>query len=149
MMGFDDRDEVLRFRPRPSNGAADDEDLTWLGPDEDEFDDEYDDEGFDPGGGDLGDLVQLMVIGNRVVDVVRRPVRGSGYECAALELRYPAPGARSPDVPRLRVGRPPTVPGHELELAWLTRLVGGATVLESLDTTPPSVGFARRRPSEE
>ena len=39
------------------------------------------------GSGRLGDLTQVVLVGDQVVDVVRRPVAGSGYECAALELR--------------------------------------------------------------
>ena len=62
---------------------------------------------------------------------MRRPVAGSDYERAALELRdrgllrEPAPPAPAP-VP----------PPHEQQLAWLERIVGGVEVLQSLGTDP-------------
>ena len=83
------------------------------------------------GGTRLGELTQVVLIGDQLVDVVRRPVAGSDYERAALELRdrgllrEPAPPAPAP-VP----------PPHEQQLAWLERIVGGVEVLQSLGTDP-------------
>lgn len=73
----------------------------------------------------------MVLLGDRVVDVVREPVRGSGYECAALELegcgllRRPVPPAP-----------PPAPPPHEQQLVWLARIVGGDEALAALGTDP-------------
>jgi len=72
------------------------------------------------------ELTEVVVIGDRVVDVVRRPVSGSGYECAALEIEDER---RRPRVPPA-----PEPPGHEKQLDWLARIVGGADELTSLST---------------
>ncbi len=140
---MDEGGELLRFRPRglfeapPDGGWGEpppDPDDWWRG-------------GHGPGGpgaggygsgefaghrgGRLGELTQVVLIGDQVVDVVRRPVSGSDYECAALELR---------DRGLLRDPMPPppapVPPPHERQLAWLARIVGGAEVLEQLGTDP-------------
>lgn len=87
----------------------------------------------EPGGG-LGELVKVVLIGDRVVDVVREPVANSGYECAALELRESRlpRGAGPPPVPPPA----PLPPPHERTLAWLARIVGGDEVLADLDVHP-------------
>lgn len=117
--------EVLRFRgPRgeepPAGGGRDD----WL--------DEYGADDVSRGGylsADLAQLTQVVVIGDRVVDVVRRSALGSDYECAALELEDERRRRRRPPPP-------PEPPVHELQLDWLARIVGGADVLAGLDTHP-------------
>ena len=129
---MDDDADVLRFRPRNL------------------FEDPGDDPGpygLDPGGtapsygryGDapaygsvrLGDLTTVVLVGDQVVDVVREPVAGSGYECAVLELRERGL-LRDPEPPP-----PPAVPApHEQQLAWLARIVGGDDVLQSLSVEP-------------
>ncbi len=71
-------------------------------------------------------VTSIVLVGDRVVDVVQRPARGSEYECAALELEHawrPAPA-------------PPAPPGHELQLAWLATLVGGEEALATLTDAP-------------
>ncbi|MBM6404947.1 hypothetical protein JQN72_11910 [Phycicoccus sp. CSK15P-2] len=76
-----------------------------------------------------GRLTQVVLVGDRVVDVVRRPVAGSEYECVALELEDERRRHRQP--PPL-----PEPPGHEKQLDWLARVVGGVETLMSLDTEP-------------
>ena len=126
---MDEGGEVLRFRPRglfEEPVAAD-----WSEPDDP---DAHRRDG-DPAlrGGGLGDLTQVVLIGDQVVDVVRGPVSGSGYECAALELadrgllRRPAPPPAPP---------PSAPPAHEQQLAWLARIVGGDDALEALGVEP-------------
>ena len=81
-------------------------------------------------GPDLGRLTMVVLIDDEVVDVVRKPVQGTGYECAALELgrgQLPKPAYQPP---------PPQPPRHERELAWLARLVGGVTQLAELHGEP-------------
>jgi hypothetical protein len=112
---MDDDAEVLRFRPRdPLEDPGHDQ---WQA-----LDDRY--------GGGLGHLTQLVLIGDQVVDVVRQPVSGSGYECAALELQDR--GLLRPPAP----SPPPVPPGYEQQLAWLARIVGGAEALAALGVTP-------------
>ncbi|MGG5259134.1 hypothetical protein [Phycicoccus avicenniae] len=71
------------------------------------------------------EVTTIVLIGDRVVDVLRTPVHASEYACAALELED-----RRPPPP------PPVPPGHELQLAWLATAVGGADALSSLTGTP-------------
>jgi hypothetical protein len=73
---------------------------------------------------DLGLLTIQVYAGGDLVDTIHRPVQGSGYECAVLELRHPKP---RPPAPR---------PRHERELAWLARLVGGTQALDGLGIDP-------------
>ena len=40
---------------------------------------------------DLGLLTIQVYAGGDLVDTIHRPVQGSGYECAVLELRHPKP----------------------------------------------------------
>ena len=118
------------------------------GSDEDElaFDDGFGD-GFGPGGPgsggsggdlgrgygrDLGHLTMVVMMGDTVVDTLRRPVEGSGYECAALELGR---GTVRPE-PAPRVVEVPMQPRHELERTWLRSLVGGAEQLDTLTKEP-------------
>ena len=125
---MDEGGEVLRFRPRGLFEGAEEfsREVRYDEPDAGD-----DDVGGPPGAGRLGDVTSVVLIGDQVVDVVRRPVSGSGYECAALELegrgllRGPAP-APSPPIP----------PPHERQLAWLARIVGGAEALEALGVDP-------------
>ena len=86
-----------------------------------------------PGGGAPGDLTEIVLIDGHLVDVRRRAVQGSGYECAAYELE----GRGLLRGPRV-VERPVPVreEPHEAMLDWLGRVVGGADALASLDTTP-------------
>ena len=126
---MDEGGEVLRFRPRglfEEPVAAD-----WSEPDDP---DAHRRDGYPTlRGGGLGDLTQVVLIGDQVVDVVRGPVSGSGYECAALELadrgllRRPAPPPAPP---------PSAPPAHEQQLAWLARIVGGDDALEALGVEP-------------
>lgn len=81
------------------------------------------------GGGSLGDLLEVVVIDDHVVDVRRRPVDGTGYEGAALELGRGRPVVRAP-------AAPPEPPRHEKVLAWLGLLVGGEGPLLALEPTP-------------
>jgi hypothetical protein len=67
---------------------------------------------------DLGELTIRVFAGDDLLDTIRRPVGGSGYELAALGLRPLKP-------------RPPR-PRHERELTWLARLVGGTDALDGL-----------------
>lgn len=82
------------------------------------------------GGRNLGMLTMLVLVDDQIIDTVRRPVEGSGYECAARELGRgkPKPGPRVVEVP--------AQPRHELELTWLRRLVGGADELRDLTRDP-------------
>lgn len=82
------------------------------------------------GGVDLGMLSLLVLIDDRVVDTMRRPVNGSGYENAAVEL-----GRGRAAVPAYRPPRPEP-PRYEQELTWLRRVVGGVQQLAQLDTEP-------------
>lgn len=70
-------------------------------------------------------LTQLTFVGDRLVDSLRRPVEGSGYEELARDL---AQRARPPE--------PPKPPGHELQLAWLATVVGGEEALAALTDHP-------------
>lgn len=82
------------------------------------------------GGADLGSLTLLVLIDDRVVDTMRRPVNGSGYENAAVELgrgRVPPPSYRPPR---------PDPPRYDQELSWLRRVVGGVQALAQLDSAP-------------
>ncbi len=81
----------------------------------------------------LGDLTQVILVGDQVLDVVpcaRRPVAGSGYECATLELRDRGLLRPQPPAP------PPVPPGYEQQLAWLARIVGGEEALGALGVEP-------------
>lgn len=78
----------------------------------------------------LGDLLEVTVIDDNVVDVRRRSVAGTGYECAAMEL------GRGRRVVPPQVPAPPEPPRHEQVLSWLSLLVGGAEQLMSLDAVP-------------
>ena len=85
------------------------------------------------GGGAPGELTEVVLIDGQLVDVRRRPVQGSGYECAAYELEGRGL-LRGPTVVErtLRVREEP----HEAMLDWLARVVGGEEVLSVLDATP-------------
>ncbi len=128
---MDEGGEVLRFRPR---GLFEDPEDFYRDVRYDDPDAGGDDGWGPPGAGRLGDLTSVVLIGDQVVDVVRRPVSGSGYECAALELEGrgllralgPPPPPPSPPVP----------PPHERQLAWLARIVGGVEALEALGVDP-------------
>lgn len=127
-----DLDGVLRpewgrdLPPGPAGRGA------WDGP--------WDDEPYRAAGlvgvGDLltsrTDLVtRIVLVGDRLVDVVRTSARGSEYECAALEIED--------EVRRRSVPVPPPAPeppGHELQLAWLATIVGGTDALGRLDAEP-------------
>lgn len=91
----------------------------------------YDDYlGLDHGGAPgpaLGDLLEVIIIDDNVVDVRRRTVSGTGYECAALEL-----GRGRPRVAPLPPS-PPRPSEHEQVLTWLSLLVGGEEQLMVLD----------------
>lgn len=118
--------EVLRFR---SGDHFDERD----GYEGDEPFDRYREDGYG-GSGALGDLTQVVLVGDQVVDVVRRPISGSGYECAALELQdrglYRRPGPPPGPLPA------PVPPAHEQQLAWLARIVGGEEALDALGVDP-------------
>lgn len=77
------------------------------------------------------DLTEIVLLHGEVLDVRRRPVSGSGYECAALELAHLHP-TPPPRVERVVVRESP----REEMLDWLARVVGGAEVLDRLDTDP-------------
>ena len=98
------------------------------------FDDRFDlDDGFGGGyGSDLGHFTMVVMMDDKVVDTVRRPVRGSGYEGAALELGRGTPRP----TPRPTVVHVPMQPRHELARTWLRSLVGGPDELEALTTEP-------------
>lgn len=135
-----DDGDVLRFRQReqvPGGGLPGDD---WR---HDRLDDDGDHgyegsgpeglgyDGYGYGSAGSGELTKLVLLGDRLVDIVREPVRGSGYECAVLELegrgllRRPAPPPP-----------PPLPPPHERQLAWLARIVGGDEALAALGTDP-------------
>ncbi|WP_457254057.1 hypothetical protein [Pedococcus sp. P5_B7] len=102
---------------------------------DDGFDDRFDDgdDGFSGGyGPDLGHFTMVVMMDDKVVDTVRRPVRGSGYECAALELGRGTPRP----TPRPTVVHVPMQPRHELALTWLRSLVGGPDELAALTAQP-------------
>ena len=83
----------------------------------------------------LGDLLEVIVVNDQVIDVRKRSIQGTGYECAAMDL-----GRGRPVAPKV----PPTPPAparHEQTLTWLSLLVGGEEELTALD--------ARALPSEE
>ena len=94
--------------------------------------DRYDENGRCVGPGTLGKLTVLVMMDDQVVDVMKRAVRGSGYECAALELGRGTP-PKQVEVPPVP---PPEPPRHERELGWLGRLVGGHDVLDHLTVDP-------------
>jgi hypothetical protein len=73
---------------------------------------------------DLGLLTIQVFAGGDLLDTIRRPVEGSGYECAVLELRHPKRRAPAPR------------PRHERELAWLARVVGSTAALDALGIDP-------------
>jgi hypothetical protein len=135
---MDDDGDVLRFRPRNLFEESRDDPGPYGahpsgGPYVDDRPHGYTGTSAGYGGG-LGDLAKVVLIGDHVVDVVREPVDGSGYECAALELR---------DRGLLRAARPPAPapppplpPRHEQTLAWLARIVGGDDALAALDEHP-------------
>ena len=89
----------------------DDQEDDFPGQESFRYDDDY----------DLGLLTIQVFADGALLDTIRRPVHGSGYECAVLELRHPEPKPPAP------------MPRHLRELAWLTRLVGGAEALDALD----------------
>ncbi len=114
--------DVLRFR---SGEPLDAPDAGW-------GDQLYEEPSVDYGvGARLGELTKVVLIGDRVVDVVRRPISGSGYECAALELQHTGL-LRSPSPPPVV----PAAPAHEQQLTWLARLVGGEEALAALTVEP-------------
>ena len=124
--------DVLRFRPRNLfEDDVDDEHDGYRLPEPYEDFDRYRSHGR-PGRAGLAELTRVVLVGDQVVDVTRRPVAGSGYECAALELRFPGPSPRPSTPPP----RPPEPPAHEQQLAWLARIVGGADALERLGVEP-------------
>ncbi len=84
-------------------------------------------------GGAPGELTEIVLIDGNLVDVRRRPVQGSGYECAAYELE----GGGLLRGPRV-IERPYPVreAPHEAMLDWLARVVGGEQALAQLDTEP-------------
>lgn len=86
-----------------------------------------------PGGGAPGDLTEIVLIDGHLVDVRRRAVQGSGYECAAYELEGRGL-LRGPRVVErtVRVREEP----HEAMLDWLARVVGGEEELAALDDLP-------------
>lgn len=79
---------------------------------------------------DLGELTRITVFKDRVLDVERRPVEGSGYERVAIDLGAGRPVAPPPPPPV------PQPPPHEQQLVWLERLAGGAEQLATLDDEP-------------
>ena len=132
--------EVLRFRPRGFfEEPGGDPGPYGLDPPYDRYADDaaYGDARYgrtEQGERGLGDLAKVVLIGDQVVDVVREPVSGSGYECAALELRDRGllRGAAPPPPPP-----PAPVPApHERTLAWLARIVGGDDALAALGVSP-------------
>lgn len=105
----------------------------YLDGDDDEFgaEDPYDSWGVDPSYGQptshLGDLLEIVVIDDHVVDVRKRPVNGTAYERDAELL-----GRHRPVQPP----RPPEPAQHEKTLAWLALLVGGEQSLAAMDAYP-------------
>ena len=96
----------------------------------DDYDDGYDEYGRPVGPSPLGKLTVLVMMDDQVVDVMRRAVQGSGYECAALDLGrgIPEPVEVAPP--------PPEPPRHERELGWLARLVGSHEASDHLSVDP-------------
>lgn len=92
--------------------------------------------GADRGAGGLGMLTEVVLIDGQVVDSVSRPVSGSGYECAALELAGRRPAEPEPRVERVVVREEP----QEQMLHWLERVVGGPGELAVLDDDPLPLG---------
>ncbi|WP_338750290.1 hypothetical protein [Janibacter alittae] len=86
--------------------------------------------------GDLGTLTEVVLVDGHVVDSVSRPVSGSGYECAAMELAHLRPPPPQPRVERVIVREEP----QEQMLHWLARVVGGVAALEVLDDDPLPLG---------
>lgn len=80
----------------------------------------------------LGSLTEIVLIDGQVVDSRRRPVSGSGYECAALELGHAHETVTERRVERLIVREEP----QEEMLHWLDRVVGGPDLLDSLEDRP-------------
>lgn len=78
----------------------------------------------------MGDLLEITVIADTVVDVRRRSAAGTDYECAALKLGRGRRVVGSPPPP------PPEPARHEQVLTWLSLLVGGDGPLSSLDAMP-------------
>ncbi len=120
-----DGGDVLRFRPRELFDDPGRYDTTGS----------YDRFSYPSAGvGSLGDLTQVVLVGDQVLTVRRRPVHGSEFEDAVLDLeerglyRRPAPPPPPP--------APPEPPRHEQHLAWLARIVGGEAALHSLDLDP-------------
>lgn len=87
-------------------------------------------------GGGLGTVTEVVLIDGHVVDSVSRPVSGSGYECAALELAHQRESAPPPRVERVLVREEP----QEQMLHWLERVVGSADALDALDDDPLPLG---------
>lgn len=105
------------------------------------------------GGGGYGDdrgmITQVVLLDGHLVDVIKGPVGGSGYECAAHELQ--ARGMLRREPPRTVVVR--EEPSAAM-LDWLARVVGGDAALAALDADPLPVeeldlgavpGWARER----
>lgn len=84
----------------------------------------------------LGMLTEIVLIDGHVVDTVSRPVSGSGYECAALELAHPHGLEPPPRIERVLVREEP----QEQMLHWLERVVGGREALDALDDDPLPLG---------
>lgn len=87
-----------------------------------------------------GTLTQVVLLQGQVIDVTHPPVQGSGYECAALELRQLHPSPR-PRVERVVVRESP----QEEMGRWLQRVVGGETLLAELDVEPLPLSTALTR----
>lgn len=100
-------------------------------------------DGMPPRGGrsggsrDLGTVTEVVLIDGHVVDSVSRPVSGSGYECAALELAHPHD--RAPEPPRIERVLVREEPQEQM-LHWLERVVGGPEALAALDDDPLPLG---------
>lgn len=80
----------------------------------------------------LGMLTRITVIKDRIVDIEQLPVRGSGFECVARDLMDPPRAADPPPAPQ-------PAP-HDLQLAWLEQVAGGAEALAGLDVLPLAPG---------
>lgn len=78
----------------------------------------------------LGELLEVIVIDDQVVDVRKRSIEGTGYEFAAMEL-----GRGRPAVP-MTPPEPPAPAKHERILTWLALVVGGEEQLTALDARP-------------